>query len=936
MRHYNEAIASDTQKQAYKYINALLAERNVTLDDYINYLIQAGYYQKQLDEKIQQFKINYNIANIDAASKGIKSLQSTYQSLVDAMEEGKEGVDLAFSYEDIDSLKDNLKDAQGNIVELGDTWTNFYDVMTDGSHTFEEMEAALNDVLNAYAKATIDLSNFDKAQADALSTQLQLAGVTKESADAYVESLSNQALALKEVSDAGLDVANTTLLEVAAFIDEGNASDFATQYLAQYYLAKQLADGIKIDTVADCQALYDLASAAKVSGKTLEEFARLQSDLGTAIDKYNVALKDGNDAAKKVALDQLQGVKRSLSEFVDKEIVPEVINFTPTLKANYPSKSKSTGSSGGGGGKSAAEKEEDLWKKAYEEELAALNHLHEMELISDIQYYEERERLNDKYFKDNEKYAEEYNKNLEEIYKGFQSAYKQYVDDMSDYWKKSLESNLINFKTYCSQMETMLNSLHDAGKIDDETYYLKLGEYYGYVIENYDKAINAVQRTIKKRIDALNDEKEALEKDYQNRKDLIQSQIDGINEQIDATQKEIDKLEEANKERQAALDMQKALYELNRAENQRPDYVYNSEKGFIYQNRGADIKAAQDELDNLRYEQQVSTLEKTITTLNEQIDGLNKQIDDLDEELDRLTDAIDSQIDKLQEYSDKWGEVKNKYQEAQEDIIATAIWGSDWQNDILAMDEQILANFTDNYMDMQQKQSDAAVNAANAKIAAYNAEIQALNALKEAQESAQKTSTSSAVAKSTNVSTGKAKTTVPPKENKNKSSSNSSKIHYAYARGSKVYYEKYGSGTNHALPGYHEIAESGDEIVLDNYGNAYLAKGKQLHRFEGGEKVYDENDTRELLRGKYLPIDSLFPNYSDMLSKISNMQMSFNGIGNSVVSKKPSLGGNTEITNSFTVTIGDINVSEVNDASALAKAITNKLPNALLQELNRK
>ena len=138
------------------------------------------------------------------------------------------------------------------------------------------------------------------------------------------------------------------------------------------------------------------------------------------------------------------------------------------------------------------------------------------------------------------------------------------------------------------------------------------------------------------------------------------------------------------------------------------------------------------------------------------------------------------------------------------------------------------------------------------------------------------------------------------------------------------------------MPGYHEIAESGDEIVLDNYGNAYLAKGKQLHRFEGGEKVYDENDTRELLRGKYLPIDSLFPNYSDMLSKISNMQMSFNGIGNSVVSKKPSLGGNTEITNSFTVTIGDINVSEVNDASALAKAITNKLPNALLQELNRK
>ena len=876
------------------------------------------------------FKIEYDKNTIKNTTNGIKSIQSAYQSLYDSIQEGKVGEELAFSYEELDDLKGKLVDVNGYAVNLGDTWTNFYNIMSDGNHTFEEMRDALNEVLTAYVNATIGLNNFDAAEAKALSTQLQRAGVTKESADTYVQAYVDRAEAVQYATKMGYDFIDQIDSEDVAFINEAEAAGYSKEQLAFYALEKQIANGLVISTAADCENLIQLAS---IAGATNEQLAKL-IELKARLANVQAMIDAHPDTAAATAL---VNEANKIREEIEDYLVEDVVADAKARAANFKfSDKKSNSSKSGGGGGSKSEKEEDLWKKAYEEELAALDHLHEMELISDIQYYEERERLNDKYFKDNEKYAEEYNKNLEEIYKGFQSAYKQYVDDMSDYWKKSLEANLIDFKTYCSQMETMLNSLHDAGKINDETYYTELGEYYSYVIENYDKAINAVQRTIKKRIDALNDEKEALEKDYQNRKDLIQSQIDGINEQIDATQKEIDKLEEANKERQSALDMQKALYELNRAENQRPDYVYNSEKGFIYQNRGADIKAAQDELDNLRYEQQVSILEKTITTLNEQIDGLNKQIDDLDEELDRLTDAIDSQIDKLQEYSDKWGEVKNKYQEAQEDIIATAIWGSDWQNDILAMDEQILANFTDNYMDMQQKQSDAAVNAANAKIAAYNAEIQALNALKEAQESAQKTSTSSAVAKSTNVSTGKAKTTVPPKENKNKSPSNSSTIHYAYARGSKVYYEKYGSGTNHALPGYHEIAESGDEIVLDNYGNAYLAKGKQLHRFEGGEKVYDENDTRELLRGKYLPIDSLFPNYSDMLSKISNIQMSFNGIGNSVVSKKPSLGGNTEITNSFTVTIGDINVSEVNDASALAKAITNKLPNALLQELNRK
>ncbi len=873
----------------------------------------------------KSYKIKLDTKTIENTTDGIKELQSTYQSLYDKMSEGKVGEDLAFLMTDIEALKAKL----GDVSSYQNIWDNFFRTMTDGNHTFEEMRDALNEVLSAYVNATVDLQNFDAAEAKALSTQLQLAGVTKESADAYVQVYVDRAEAVQYATEKGYDFVAQIDSEDLAFLEEAEAAGYSKEQLALYALEKQIANGLVISTAADCENLIQLAT---VAGATSDQLVRLNklkallANIQTEIDAH----PNGIVAA---ALSVSKGLVQT--EFDN--LVNDVYADAKAKAANFKFSDKKGNSSKSGGGGSKADKEEDLWKKAYEEELKALDHLHEMELISDIQYYEERERLNDKYFKDNEKYAEEYNKNLEEIYKGFQSAYKQYVDDMSDYWKKSLESNLIDFKSYCSQMETMLNSLHDAGKIDDETYFTKLGDYYGSIIENYDKAINAAQRTIKKRIDALNDEKEALEKDYQNRKDLIQRQIDGINEQINATQKEIDKLEEANKQRQAALDMQKALYELNRAENQRPDYVYNSEKGFVYQNRDTDIKAAQEELDNLRYEQQISILERTITTLNEQIDSLNEQIDGLDEELDRLTDAIDSQIDKLQEYSDKWGEVRNKYQEAQEDIIATAIWGSDWQNEILSMNESILVDFTNNYTDMQQKQVEAAVNAANAKIAAYNAEIRALNDLKEAQKSAEKTATSSAVASSTNVSSGKAKTTIPKGGNKNKnpSPSDNKAIRYAYKVGSTIHYV-YGSGTDNALPGYHEIAESGDEIVLDNYGNAYLAKGRQLHRFEGGEKVYNENETRELLRGKYLPIDSLFPNYSDMLSKMSNMQMSFSGIGNSVVSKKPSLGGNTEITNSFTVTIGDINVSEVNDASALAKAITNKLPNALLQELNRK
>ena len=147
----------------------------------------------------------------------------------------------------------------------------------------------------------------------------------------------------------------------------------------------------------------------------------------------------------------------------------------------------------------------------------------------------------------------------------------------------------------------------------------------------------------------------------------------------------------------------------------------------------------------------------------------------------------------------------------------------------------------------------------------------------------------------------------------------------------------YGKGTDKAAPGYHEIAEDGDEIVLDNYGNAFYAEGHQLHKFEGGEIVFNEKETKELLKGKYLPIEEVLPNYADMLDKVVKsgvMQTSLPS--NTSISKNLSAMSKPDISNSINITIGDIHVTEVEDATELAKAITNKLPNALIQELNRK
>ena len=849
------------------------------------------------------FKINFEKANIEKATDGVKELQSTYQSLYDKMAEGKEGTDLAFLMTDIESLEEKLTDADGQLQVSEDTWKEFFDVMTDGSHSFEEMEAALNKVLTEYVNNTVQLENFDKAQADVISTQLQLAGVTKESADAYTQSMTEAANAIQDATDKSFDFVNATYEEIDSMFNLGEQSDATAQLILAYSLKKKLANGYTIKTAADVDNLLTLANAAGIAIKGLQRYAEIKADLDAAIASGDTQLIRNVRLTMDTYIKELDAAKLA----AEVKVTAGVDKLEQDREKAAAKSKKSSGSK---------EKEEDKWKEAYEKELADLNHLHEMELISDIQYYEERERLNDKYFKDNEKYTEDYNKNLEEIYKGFQSAYKQYVDEMSDYWKKALDANKISFKEYCDSMLSMLNKLHDAGKIDDETYYSKLADYYGSVIENYDKVISAVQRRLKKQIDDLNKQKDAIKSNYETRIQSIQDEIDALNKANDARKKE--------------LDLQKALYELNRAENQRTQYRYESDKGFVYRASEKDIKTAQEEIEQLRFEKHISTLEEKIESLRD--------------EMDNLTDDIDSQIDKLQEYSDKWGEVANKYKEQQEDMIAAAVLGSNWQNDILDANYDTLNNFTNEYMNLQVQQAQAAYNATVDIVKSYQDRVNALNEWKRAQEEAAQTSFNATASAPTSPSKNTATTSSKPKSTNYSNPSKQYNPSYSYsklrsttksptAQTRSVYV--YGSGTNKAKPGFHEVSENGDEIILDNYGNAYLAQGHQLHRFEGGEKVFDAAKTKELLKGQYAAIDSLLPNYQDMLNKVTNATIAPLANMNSNILKQRSNVKTNSNGKSVVVTIGDIHITEVDNANQLARVIKNNLPNALLQELNK-
>ena len=1071
------------------------------------------------------FTLDFKPESIEKTTEGVKALQSTYQTLFDKMSEGKKDVDLAFLMSDIEDLKDNLKDADGQLQVSESTWNDFFDIMTDGSHSFEEMENALNKVLSEYVHGTISLQNFDKTQADALATQLELAGVTKESAEAYVDGMAQAAAAIENATNQGYDFINATWDEIDAEFKLADQSKVTAAEIIAYTLEKKAATGNTILTGADVDNLLTLANAAGIAAKSLVRYQEIKRDLDAAI-------KSGDTQ-------RIRDVRLTLDTFtsqMDAAALAAEVRVSAASDRLEQSQDKARSNSKSGASK-AAKEEEDLWKEAYEKELADLDHLHEMELISDASYYEEKNRLNEKYFANSDKYAEDYKKNQEDIYKGLKAAYKTYLDDSLDYYKKSLDAGIMSLQEYAKKAKGLLGDLLSLGKIDEATYYEDLANVYGTLIEQRDMAINSVQRGIDRQIKELEKEKKALNDDYDKRKEAIQAQIDEVqavidarndeiesindvidgknkqikalnkeikakNKQIDAVNKEIkaknkdidelnaqvkvknkeidainkeikvrnkiidgfqkqidviqdeidvyqdeiDKLNEANKERQAAIEYQKALYELERAQNQRTSLVYNSEKGFVYEANDQDIKAAQEQLEDLKHEQAVAVLEKKISNLQDSIDVLNDKIEDvqdeievlndrievlqddieilnerieaiqdeidelnkiieawqeeidainerieelqdeieildehievledeieeledvidgfeakineLETELDGLVAKIDEQIQKCEEYKEAWGEVANKFRESQEDMAAASLWGSNYMNDIRNQDKQLLETFTQEYIDLQKNQVDALRAAAEAKAKIYKDLENSLNEWKAAQAAAEQTHGSYSISSSNPVSGMKATATTAgkvtaPSASKSNNNSNPAKQYtpktnyvatkinqQAKANNDKLAaHYKYGVGTKNAEEGIHEVAETGDEIIRDNYGNAYLAEGHQLHRFEGGERVYSPTETQELLKGKYVPIDSLIPNYADMVAKMMSSNIpSFGNVSNLNVPGYKGIPSSTT-DKSISVTIGDIHVTEVDNAKQLATAITNNLPTALLQELTRK
>ncbi len=258
------------------------------------------------------------------------------------------------------------------------------------------------------------------------------------------------------------------------------------------------------------------------------------------------------------------------------------------------------GAKGRSSAKSAGKEAADAYLESFEKELKNIDDLKDRGKITEKQYLDALRSLYLKYFRDKEKYLKEYEKYEH-----------QYLDGM-----KSL----------------------------------------------YESAFSYITKQVGKRIDALNDERDAavsaLEAERDARLEAIEAQkgqleneIEGIEKKIDAKEKEIKAMQDANEERKKAVDLQKAEYEWQRMQNQKTANVYKDGQ-MVYGADTSGIRDAKQQVEDARLEIDISKIEKEIGLLEDQKGLLEEQIDLLDKQADQINKYYDNLIKQTESHYD--------------------------------------------------------------------------------------------------------------------------------------------------------------------------------------------------------------------------------------------------------------------------------------------
>lgn len=778
----NSGDAEKIQKAKQEFMDAIASGITASeSDENIKKYFESLYPELQAEFANWKFEIAIN-ANTDNLKDEAEEIGKQYSATdlldmvnTEGVQEGEEAfnklIDKAIEYGVCtDNSSEEVQKLIDLLVELGIVQGNINsDVQHETQTSFEipdaetlkqqisDLNSAIDSIQSVYDTLNSAVeeynSNGGQLSIDTIQSLLSLSDEYLACLQVENGQLSLNADAMAQLAQAKLDEAQATAVTQAMTelqaIANGEAAQSTTNYIT--------GNAALMDSLAQLSGSYEGVAQAAMTAAQAQE---LSAQISAASAKDKTATENvmkGLDTKLKL----IQSTKNAISA------------------GNFASVSKKSSSSG-----SSSKSSKDELKEQFQAEYDLLKHNLEMEYITEEDYYNGVQALNEKYFAGKEEYLDDYRKYEEEVYKGLKSYYKSYCDDMMDYYDKKLDASKMSYKEYCDSVSKMLADMHNSGKISDKDWY----DYTKTMLEKqkdaYDRALSAITRRLQKeidawqaKIDALNDQNDALNDQKDNYDKILSAvsnvydkEIDRLNEQKDLLQDQIDALNDKND----ALDLQyrkeQALYALQKAQQQRTRKLYVEGKGYIYDTDNEAIRDAQKDLDDITNEELINSLQKEQDKIQESIDILDKYKEKWNEIPDAWDKAVSEQlaielwgqeyeklillnrtsdienfktkylkiqsqindneeliksyeekVDYYNKLKDQWSSLTDEYSNSVDDMYAKMLLGQSWESDVLNGRLSTLNDFRNQYNDIQKSISDMAWQSANAQISALNA-----------------------------------------------------------------------------------------------------------------------------------------------------------------------------------------------------------------------
>lgn len=256
----------------------------------------------------------------------------------------------------------------------------------------------------------------------------------------------------------------------------------------------------------------------------------------------------------------------------------------------------------------------------------------------------------------------------------------------------ALKNHLNGFDKASSGVDKLTKSLEKQKEVAEETK------------NKMDKLHEAISWFWSKKKDGIQDQINALEKlndSLESQIDNMDGAVDAINNAIDirieALEKEKDALKENTDEAEKQLELAKARLDLETAKRNRVQ-LYESGKGFVYQDDPRATKEAELNLADLEEEMRV----------------------------DATTKKIDEEIERLEKLQDAWSGVANAFNDALNEDFAKNIWGDNWKDVALNPTDDQFNDFKNQYSGIQGQISNN-----NNRISGLELELEKLEELAE-------------------------------------------------------------------------------------------------------------------------------------------------------------------------------------------------------------